>query len=120
MVPSSDAFDAIPNKEEQLNNPIEQGHDDYDIEFLIVDDGSNDRRGESLEKYFRDRPGFQLNKLDSNQGITAVIKTGVIASWEIRCAAWAFLSRRHIRANPALNCTSSIVMPSSKSANNHS
>ena len=87
VVPCFNEFEAIPNLEERLDELIEQGHQEYDFEFLIVDDCSSDRSWELLEKLFHDRPGFRLLQHKTNQGITAAIMTGLSASsHEIVCA----------------------------------
>ena len=49
----------------------------YEIEFLVVDDGSTDRTWELLGQHFGERAAVQLVRHRANAGIAAAIMTGI-------------------------------------------
>ncbi|MGL6075074.1 MAG: DUF3473 domain-containing protein [Fimbriiglobus sp.] len=51
--------------------------DEYDVKFLLVDDGSTDNTWMSLENRFSDKPGFRITQHARNQGVAAAIMTGI-------------------------------------------
>lgn len=59
----------------------------YDVEFLLVDDGSSDGTGELLLQAFGARPGYRVVRHEQNRGIAAAIATGIAAARaEIVCS----------------------------------
>ncbi len=59
----------------------------YDIEFVIVDDGSTDRTWERLNTTFHGRVGYQILRHSINEGVSAAIMTGIKgAHTEIVCS----------------------------------
>lgn len=59
----------------------------YDITFVLVDDGSKDNTWTSLQQTFGRRPGFELYRHEHNQGVAAAIMTGIRrAKTEIVCS----------------------------------
>lgn len=65
---------------------VKLGHT-YDVEFVIVDDGSTDNTWSRLTATFADRPNVQLVRHDVNQGVAAAITTGLRAAHsEVVCS----------------------------------
>jgi polysaccharide deacetylase family protein (PEP-CTERM system associated) len=59
----------------------------YQIEFIFVNDGSQDRTREMLERLFGRKPRSFIVHCERNQGVTAAILTGIRqASSEIVCS----------------------------------
>lgn len=59
----------------------------YDLEFVLVDDGSRDNTWDRLCETFGDEPGYRLVRHSQNRGIAAAIMTGVkAADTEIVCS----------------------------------
>lgn len=61
--------------------------DRYEVDFVLVDDGSSDRTGERLQQLFGGRPECQIIRHAQNRGIAAATLTGIRHSpSEIVCA----------------------------------
>jgi polysaccharide deacetylase family protein (PEP-CTERM system associated) len=59
----------------------------YELSFLFVDDGSRDGTWELLNRLFKTRPGCQLLRHETNQGVAAAILTGLQAArTEVVCS----------------------------------
>jgi len=52
----------------------------YELEFLLVDDGSTDETWSLLHDVFRGRPDVQLLQHETNRGLAAAIATGLARS----------------------------------------
>jgi len=53
---------------------------DYDLTFLMVNDGSSDGTWMELQRLFSRRPNFRLLQHEHNQGVAAAIMTGIRAA----------------------------------------
>jgi polysaccharide deacetylase family protein (PEP-CTERM system associated) len=61
--------------------------DGYDVEFVLVDDGSTDQTWPRLHEAFAGKPNVILHQHDGNLGIAAAIVTGLrLAHTEIVCS----------------------------------
>ncbi len=74
-----------------LKNTLDEVHSRlahlYDVEFVIVDDGSTDNTWAKLTATFADRPHVRLTRHAVNQGVAAAITTGIRAAHaEIVCS----------------------------------
>ena len=59
----------------------------YDVEFILVDDGSSDRTWATLRRLFGDRANCRMNRHATNRGVARSILTGIdAASNEIVCS----------------------------------
>ena len=59
----------------------------YLVEFVLVDDGSQDRTHETLQRLFGEKPGCVIVHYERNLGVTAAILTGMRrASSDIVCS----------------------------------
>jgi glycosyltransferase involved in cell wall biosynthesis len=59
----------------------------YRVEFVFVDDGSQDRTHETLQRLFGEKPGCMIVHYERNQGVTAAILAGMRrANSEIVCS----------------------------------
>lgn len=74
----------IYNERECLDAMLEslvelEGHcgDDYDFEFLLIDDGSSDGTSQMLAERVEGRANFRVINHEQNQGIAAAIQTGI-------------------------------------------
>ncbi len=74
-----------------LKNTLDEVHSRlahlYDVEFVIVDDGSTDNTWARLNRTFADRPHVRLTRHAVNLGVAAAITTGIRAAHaEIVCS----------------------------------
>jgi len=77
----------LPHLQKTLDDVRQQLSQQYEVTFLLVDDGSNDRTWSGLVSTFGHRPGYQLLKHDVNLGVAAAIMTGIRGSnTEIVCS----------------------------------
>jgi polysaccharide deacetylase family protein (PEP-CTERM system associated) len=53
---------------------------EYDLEFILVDDGSKDGTWEEMRRLFGSEPKFQLIRHAKNSGVAAAIMTGIRAA----------------------------------------
>lgn len=64
-----------------LSNTLQEVEDAlnpyYRVEFVFVDDGSQDRTHETLQRLFGEKPGCVIVHYERNQGVTAAILTGM-------------------------------------------
>jgi len=57
------------------------------VEFIFVDDGSQDKTHQTLQRLFGENPGCMVIHCERNRGVTAAILTGIqAASSEIVCS----------------------------------
>jgi polysaccharide deacetylase family protein (PEP-CTERM system associated) len=61
-------------------------HHDYDVEFILVDDGSRDDTWNVLQRTFSARQDTRLLRHSQNQGVSAAIMTGLQEAREIACS----------------------------------
>src|SRR5688500_14942133 len=54
--------------------------DCYDLEFLLVDDGSSDDTAALLQAAVAHRPNYRVIRHPQNRGIAAAIQTGILAA----------------------------------------
>ncbi len=60
--------------------------DEFDLQFILVDDGSSDRTWSLLEQHFSKRADTLLLRHERNQGVAAAISTGLSQAHEIACS----------------------------------
>ncbi len=61
--------------------------EEYDVSYVLVDDGSKDRTWERLNEIFGDRADSSLVRHSRNRGVAAATLTGIVnANTEIVCA----------------------------------
>lgn len=70
----------VPHLKNTLDEVSERLGVRYDLEFVIVDDGSTDDTWSKLTATFAGRPSFRLVRHDANQGVAAAILTGLRAA----------------------------------------
>jgi polysaccharide deacetylase family protein (PEP-CTERM system associated) len=51
--------------------------EEYDVRYLLVDDGSTDNTWMSLENRFEGKPGYRITQHTRNLGVAAAIMTGI-------------------------------------------
>ena len=60
---------------------------EYDLQFVFVDDGSTDETWKALQDQFGNRSNFRLHRHDRNRGVAAGIMTGIReADTEVVCS----------------------------------
>lgn len=74
-----------------LSNTLQEAEEvlapHFRVEFVFVDDGSQDRTHEMLQRLFGEKPNCVIVRHERNQGVTAAILTGMRrASSEIVCS----------------------------------
>lgn len=81
VIPCFNEQEAIDNLESRLNElrfaAIDQ---EYEIELILVDDGSTDETWERLNNSFGNRPDCTLLRHDRNLGMMAAVMTGIGAA----------------------------------------
>lgn len=70
----------VPHLKNTLDEVGERLGVRYDLEFVIVDDGSTDDTWAKLTATFAGRPNFRLIRHDVNRGVAAAIQTGLQAA----------------------------------------
>ncbi len=60
--------------------------DEYDLQFILVDDGSTDHTWQVLNKHFSGSTDTLLIRHEKNQGVAGAIATGLAHSREIACS----------------------------------
>lgn len=77
----------VPHLRNTLDEVGEKLGNRYDVEFVIVDDGSTDNTWNRLTGTFAGRPNVQVVRHDVNQGVAAAITTGLRAAHsEVVCS----------------------------------
>lgn len=77
----------IPRLAEKLGELREQLRPKYELECVLVDDGSGDQTGEAVERCFRNMPQIVKVAHDCNRGLGAALRTGFRnATGSIVCA----------------------------------
>ena len=80
VVPCFNEEKMVPHLKNLLQHVEEKLGQSYDIEYLLVDDGSSDRTWERMQEAFKANPQFILHRHTTNQGIAAAIMTGLRAA----------------------------------------
>jgi glycosyltransferase involved in cell wall biosynthesis len=87
VVPCYNEELALPYLSNTLKEVEEVLNSDYRVEFVFVDDGSQDLTHETLQRLFGGTPGCVIVHHERNQGVTAAILTGIRqATSEIVCS----------------------------------
>jgi hypothetical protein len=60
--------------------------DRYDVQFILIDDGSRDATWEMLTRFLSGRPDTLLLRHSQNRGVSAAIMTGLEHAHEIACS----------------------------------
>jgi glycosyltransferase involved in cell wall biosynthesis len=77
----------LPYLGNTLSSVFERLVTEYELQFILVDDGSKDRTWEEMRRLFGNQIGFELVKHDKNRGVAAAILTGIRhARTEIVCS----------------------------------
>ena len=87
VVPVFNEEETLPYLGNTLHRVRQHLAGQYDVRFVLVDDGSTDRTWDGLLARFRDRPGYDLVRHDANFGVAAAIMTGIKrAGTEVVCS----------------------------------
>jgi hypothetical protein len=87
VVPCFNEEPALPFLRDTLSSAQQLLGKTYDLQIILVDDGSTDRTWPVLRELFQSRPEYRLLRHASNLGITAAILTGIrAAETEIVCS----------------------------------
>jgi len=87
VIPVFNEEESIEYLARTLDDLIVELADRYCLQFVIVDDGSEDRTFAELERVFGNRADTKLARLDGNHGAAKAILTGVrAADHEIVCS----------------------------------
>ena len=70
----------IPHLKNTLDELSDRLGTRYDLEFLLVDDGSTDDTWVKVNATFAGRPNYHLLRHDANQGVAGAILTGIRAA----------------------------------------
>jgi len=87
VVPCYNEEQTLPYLSNTLQSVAKKLRREYDLTFLMIDDGSSDSTWVELQKNFGTRPGFRLIRHERNQGVAAAILTGIrAATTDIVCS----------------------------------
>jgi glycosyltransferase involved in cell wall biosynthesis len=86
IVPCFNEEDGIPFLANNLASLKNDLANQFDTEFVLVDDGSKDQTWTLLQKHFSDNPDAKLIRHPQNRGVSAAIMTGLQHSREIACS----------------------------------
>ena len=86
IVPCFNEEASIPYLSRTLQELTKSLSDEYDVEFILVDDGSQDETWQALTKYFSLRSDTRLIRHAENLGISAAILTGMKHGRDIVCS----------------------------------
>src|SRR5262245_48391480 len=87
IIPCCNEEAVLPSLAETLASVEATLADRYEIEFLVVDDGSTDSTWALMLRYFGGKANYCLLRHDQNQGLAAAIRTGIHrAQSEIVCS----------------------------------
>jgi polysaccharide deacetylase family protein (PEP-CTERM system associated) len=86
VVPCFNEEDVLPYLANTLER-VAQALSEYEVQFILIDDGSHDRTWDGLNATFGNKPGFELIQHRVNRGVAAAILTGLrAAKTEIVCS----------------------------------
>ncbi|QDS99002.1 glycosyltransferase [Adhaeretor mobilis] len=77
VVPMFNERECLDSMLELLIDLSSQLDGEYELDFLLVDDGSSDGTGEMLRERVEQRPDFRVIHHEENRGIAAAIQTGI-------------------------------------------
>ena len=80
VVPCFNELESLDKLSESLARLAQTLDADYEVEFLLVDDGSRDGTAAALEEIFAARGSYRVLRHESNKGIAAAIMTGLTAA----------------------------------------
>jgi dolichol-phosphate mannosyltransferase len=80
VVPCYNEADGIPQLREKLLPVLDRVGANYDVELILVDDGSSDNTHDLLLKNFGDRPNTRVILHPKNLNLGAAVRTGVAES----------------------------------------
>lgn len=86
IVPCFNEEEGIPFLASNLESLKTDLQSQYQVQFVIVDDGSKDQTWALLQKSFADNPDATLLRHSQNKGVSAAIMTGLQHSREIACS----------------------------------
>jgi len=86
VVPCFNEEASIPFLSRALDELKAELADGYDVQFVLVDDGSSDGTWSVLNSLYGSRPDALLLRHDFNRGVAAAIITGLEHSREIACS----------------------------------
>lgn len=86
IVPCYNEEDSIPYLARSLSELERELADAYNMQLILVDDGSSDKTEALLNHYFGSRADTLLIRHDRNRGVAAAIATGLERSHEIACS----------------------------------
>ena len=86
IIPCYNEEASIPYLGRSLDELQAELAEDYDVQFILVDDGSSDKTWELLHQLFGSRTDALLIRHEHNRGVTAAISTGLEHAREIACS----------------------------------
>src|SRR3989338_5374450 len=76
IIPCYNEEDGIPSLVQQLNPVVEKLQKEYQIELLMVDDGSIDQTNALLHQVYGNNKNTKIIKHEKNRNLGAALKTG--------------------------------------------
>jgi glycosyltransferase involved in cell wall biosynthesis len=86
IVPCHNEEESIPHLARSLDALTMELADEYQVQLILVDDGSSDNTWPLLNHHFGSRADALLIRHGQNRGVAAAIATGLERSHEIACA----------------------------------
>ena len=87
VIPCYNEEPGLPYLANTLRSVERQLSRNYQVTFIMVNDGSKDGTWAALKKSFGHRPGYELVQHETNRGVAAAIMTGIrAAKTEIVCS----------------------------------
>jgi polysaccharide deacetylase family protein (PEP-CTERM system associated) len=93
IVPMYNERETVHFLSNTLGHVRKELENDYEVRFLLVDDGSTDGTWEALQTRFDGKAGYRITQHDRNYGVSAAIMTGIkkadtelVASMDCDCS----------------------------------
>lgn len=86
IVPCYNEAEGISFLSSNLNALKAELEPEYDVEFVLVDDGSSDQTWDLLQSAFGNNPAARLIRHEKNKGVSAAIMTGLSQSRDVACS----------------------------------
>lgn len=86
IIPCYNEEASIPYLRRSLDELQAELAAEYDVQFILVDDGSRDKTWEMLRELFGSRADTLLIRHEHNRGVAAAISTGLEQAREIACS----------------------------------
>jgi hypothetical protein len=86
IVPCHNEEASIPYLARSLDELKVELNDAYELQFILVDDGSSDNTWLLLDQHFGSRADVLLVRHDRNRGVAAAIVTGLEHAHEVACS----------------------------------